>query len=74
MRGILDAARCDQKMSASHLLSSLYHFVSILHVVLGAAELLVGQVGCDVEKRESFVEVFAELLHGDVNLMVAFRT
>lgn len=74
MRSVFNASCCDQKMSASHFLGPLDHFVSVLHMVFGAAELFVSQVGSDVEKRASFVDVFAELLHGDVNLMVGFRT
>ena len=29
------------------------------------AELLVGEVGCDVEEGEFFMELFGELLHND---------
>ena len=57
-------------MGASHVSGSLDDLVAILEVMLVLAELLVGEVGGDIEEGSYFGELFGEELHvnnyGDV--------
>ena len=50
-------------MGASHVSGSLDDLVAILEVMLVLAELLVGEVGCDIEEGSYFGELFGEELH-----------
>ena len=46
---VLEIASCDKEMGATHIACSFDHFISVLHVMLVLAELVIGQVGSDVE-------------------------
>lgn len=50
-------------MRTSDFIGPLDYFISILVMMFIVAELLICEVGCYVEERECFSELFGELLH-----------
>ena len=63
MPGILKITSCDQQMRTPHLMGSPDNLITILMVVLIVTELLVCEVGGDVEEGKCFGERFCECLH-----------
>jgi hypothetical protein len=63
MCSILKITSSDQQMRTPHLMGSLYNLIPILMVVLIVTELLVCEVGGDVEEGKCFGERFCKCLH-----------
>lgn len=63
MLSVFNVTSSYKQMRTSDFIGPLDYFISILVMMFIVAELLICEVGCYVEERECFSELFGELLH-----------